>query len=155
MLVMGVVFGSDVMTVRRMKGGDAESVAPLVVQLGYSRTVAEVVAWIKTLPKNGSQAAFVACVGGEIAGWIEVSTERHLQAAPCALIGGLVVRDGMRSKKVGQRLCEEAERWARERGLGVVKVTSRSTRTDAHRFYLRDGYEVVKTSLVFEKKLTP
>jgi hypothetical protein len=32
-------------------------------------------------------------------------------------------------------------------------VTSRSTREDAHRFYLRDGYERIKTSAVFEKVL--
>jgi GNAT superfamily N-acetyltransferase len=152
---MGTVSEDGAVVVRRMKRGDAESVAALVDQLGYSRTVAEVAAWIKALPEDASQAAFVACVGNEIAGWIEVSTERHLQAAPCALIGGLVVRDGVRGQRIGQRLCEEAERWAQENGLAVVKVTSRSTRAEAHRFYLRDGYEVVKTSLVFEKKLTP
>jgi GNAT superfamily N-acetyltransferase len=51
-------------------------------------------------------------------------------------------------------LCEEVERWAREQGLGVVRVTSRSTREAAHRFYLRDGYRQIKTSLVFEKILS-
>jgi len=32
-------------------------------------------------------------------------------------------------------------------------VTSRMSREGAHRFYLREGYERVKTSAVFEKIL--
>jgi len=100
-----------------------------------------------------TQTAFVACVGDEAVGWIEVSLERRLQNMPFALIGGLVVRDGMRGMGIGRRLCEEAERWCVERGASTIRVTSRSTREATHRFYLRDGYGLVKTSLVFEKKL--
>jgi GNAT superfamily N-acetyltransferase len=69
------------------------------------------------------------------------------------MIGGLVVKQGVRGQRIGKRLCEEAEAWSRERGVSVVRVTSRSTRDDAHRFYLRDGYTDVKTSRVFEKVL--
>ena len=84
--------------------------------------------------------------------------ERQLQSAPFELIGGLVVRDGLRNRGVGRRLCEAAENWCRDQGQVTLRVTSRSTRTSAHRFYLRgfylkDGYETVKTSMVFEKKL--
>ena len=35
-----------------------------------------------------------------------------------------------------------------------MRVTSRIARTDAHRFYLGNDYAAVKTSLVFEKKLS-
>ena len=71
------------------------------------------------------------------------------------MIGGLVVSDRVRSRGIGRRLCERAEEWTRDQGLETLRVTSRSTREDAHRFYLRDGYREVKTSLVFEKPLTP
>jgi hypothetical protein len=33
-------------------------------------------------------------------------------------------------------------------------LAGRSTRSDAHRFYLREGYTDVKTSRVFEKILS-
>jgi GNAT superfamily N-acetyltransferase len=135
-----------------MTVGDAAVVAELVEELGYSRTVAEVGEWCESVMSRGDQVVFVAEVGGEVVGWVEVSVERRLQSAPFALIGGLVVRDGKRGGGVGRLLCEEAERWAKERGLAKVRVTSRSTREKAHRFYLRDGYEAVKTSVVFEKK---
>jgi len=38
-------------------------------------------------------------------------------------------------------------------GIAKVRVTSRSVRLDAHRFYQRDGYVEIKTSKVFEKVL--
>jgi len=137
-----------------MKRGDAAVVAELAGQLGYSRELREVADWIEGLGARGDrQAAFVACVDDTVVGWIEVSLENRLQTPSFVLIGGLVVKDGMRGEGIGRRLCEEAEQWARERGTSKIRVTSRSTRPDAHRFYLRDGYEVVKTSLVFEKKL--
>ena len=138
--------------VRGMELSDAKVVAELIGQLSYQRTAEDVLAWISGV-RPEMQAAFVACVADEVVGWIEVSMERRLQNAPFALIGGLVVREGMRSLGIGRRLCEEAERWCAERGASTVRVTSRSTREAAHRFYLRDGYELVKTSMVFEKRL--
>lgn len=136
-----------------MEAGDAESVSRLIDQLGYQRTPSEVEAWIGGLDGGARQTALVACIDGEVTGWIEVSIERRLQSAPFALIGGLVVADGMRNGGIGRLLCQAAEEWARDRGMGKMRVTSRSTRADAHRFYLRDGYEAVKTSMVFEKDL--
>jgi GNAT superfamily N-acetyltransferase len=88
-----------------------------------------------------------------LVGWIDVAITYHLQSEPFVLIGGLVVQDGLRGLGIGKRLCEEAEAWARGKGISIVRVTSRSTRPDAHRFYLRDGYTEIKTSKVFEKLL--
>lgn len=138
--------------IREMELRDAERVAELSRQLGYERSANQTRAWIRHAAlRPGEQAAFVACVDGQVVGWIEVSSVRRLQSEPFAMIGGLVVRDGQRGRGIGQSLCQRAEAWAWERKLAKVRVTSRSTREDAHRFYLRDGYEQVKTSLVFEK----
>lgn len=143
-----------VLTVRPAAVGDAAAVADLVRQLGYERSLPEVAAWIDGDDlREGRQVCFVACVEGEVMGWVEASVERRLQTPPFAFVGGLVVREGFRGRRVGQRLCEEVERWARGLGLSAVRLTSRSTRTEAHRFYQRNGYRQVKTSLVFEKAL--
>jgi len=142
--------------IREMRDDDAMAVSLLTTQLGYSRSADEIAAWIARLSiENAEQVAFVACVGEDVVGWIEVSIERRLQSEPFGMIGGLVVSDGRRSRGVGQLLCRRAEEWVREQGLDTLRVTSRSTRQDAHRFYLRDGYSEVKTSLVFEKQLGP
>jgi GNAT superfamily N-acetyltransferase len=139
-----------------MLPADAEPVAHLTAQLGYNRTPQQIADWIVQLRTSSTeQAAFVACLNGEIVGWIEVSIERRLQSDPFGMIGGLVVSDRVRSRGIGRILCRRAEQWTWDQGLDTLRVTSRSTRPGAHRFYLRDGYREVKTSLVFEKHQPP
>jgi predicted N-acetyltransferase YhbS len=137
-------------SVRQIEPRDASAVSSLAEQLGYSRTAQQILDWIQTA-HPAQQAAFVACFNGEVVGWVEVAMENHLQSAPLALIGGLVVKETMRGRGIGRELCRRAELWGWEHGAERIRVTSRSTRLDAHRFYARDGYQVVKTSLVFEK----
>lgn len=148
---------SSKLTIRRVRLADAEAVAVLSGQLGYEASPEELRQRIAKLADcEDNQAVFVACMTGEdgrLVGWIDVATTYHLQSAPFVLIGGLVVQDGLRGLGIGKRLCEEAEAWTRTKGISIVRVTSRSTRPDAHRFYLRDGYTEIKTSKVFEKLL--
>jgi GNAT superfamily N-acetyltransferase len=140
----------SMLVVRPIERRDAPWVSLLVEQLGYMRTPQQILDWIQNAnPEN--QTAFVACVDDEVAGWIEVAIEHRLQSAPFALVGGLVVAEGMRGNGIGRELCRQAEQWGWEHGAERTRVTSRSTRLDAHRFYTRDGYRVVKTSLIFEK----
>jgi predicted N-acetyltransferase YhbS len=140
------------LAIRAILPQDALEVCTLIEQLGYARSHQEVTQWIESLPSRfETQAAFVACIGSVVVGWIELSIERRLQTAPFAFIGGLVVKDGHRGKRIGLQLCEAAEAWSWQRGVSIVRVTSRSTRLDAHRFYERNGYRATKISQVFEK----
>ena len=144
------------LTIRRVEPGDAEKVAILSGQLGYGATTEELQRRIAKLAVcEDNQAVFVASItkDSQIVGWIDIAITYHLQSEPFVLIGGLVVQDGLRGLGIGKRLCEEAEAWTRAKGISIVRVTSRSTRPDAHRFYLRDGYTEIKTSKVFEKLL--
>jgi len=138
--------------VRAAEAGDAAEISALVEQLGYQRTAAQVAAWIAATANGASgRQAFVACLGAEVVGWAAVSLEHPLQSDAYALIGGLVVKNGLRGHGIGRALCQQAEAWAWAQGMERMRVTSRSTRLDAHRFYLRDGYRALKTSQVFEK----
>jgi predicted N-acetyltransferase YhbS len=138
--------------IRPIEPRDAAEVCLLVQQLGYDRAQDQVALWIESLANRAKQqAAFIACVAGKVVGWIEISIEHRLQSPPCTLIGGLVVKEGFRGQQIGLKLCERAEAWSWEHGISKVRVTSRSTRTGAHRFYLRNGYHLTKISQVFEK----
>ena len=139
--------------IRPIELRDAAEVCVLTKQLGYDRAVDEIAHWIHSLKdRSSSQAAFVADLADEVVGWIEISIEHRLQSAPYALIGGLVVKDGFRNQRIGLRLCERAELWSWGAGVAAVRVTSRSTRLDAHRFYLNNGYSLAKVSQIFEKQ---
>ena len=141
------------LNIRPIRPDDAEAVSELVTQLGYARTPDQVRRWVYDLDFWPKQAAFVAELNAEVVGWVELSLEHHLLSEAFALIGGLVVKDAMRSGGIGKRLCEQAEEWSRRQGAKKIRVTSRSTREAAHRFYLRDGYRQTKVSMVFEKPL--
>jgi GNAT superfamily N-acetyltransferase len=67
----------------------------------------------------------------------------------------LIVADGARDRGVGRDLLRAAEAWARDRGCEALMVATRVTRTDAHRFYRREGYDLDKTSHIFLKPLDP
>ena len=146
--------GSQV-KIRPIREEDAIAVADLVAQLGYQRTPEQVRRWIQDLGDRPQQAAFVAELNDEVVAWIDVALEHRLQSDAFGLIGGLVVKDGLRGAGIGRLLCEHAEAWSRQQGAKKIRVTSRSTREAAHRFYLRDGYHQTKISMVFEKPLAP
>jgi len=146
---------SDQVNIRPIHRDDATSVSELVTQLGYERTPEQVRQWVDGLGSRPEQAAFIAELDGKVVAWIDVSLAWHLQSDVFGLIGGLVVSDGVRGGGIGRRLCERAEEWSRSHGAKKIRVTSRSTREAAHRFYLRDGYQQSKISMVFEKSLEP
>jgi GNAT superfamily N-acetyltransferase len=141
-------------TIRPISTKDSHAVAQLVAQLGYERTAEHVRRWAQDLDTRPDQAVYVAELDDEVVGWIEVSLVRHLQSDTFGLIGGLVVKDGLRGAGIGRSLCEEVENWTLRQGVNRIRVTSRSTREAAHRFYLRDGYRQTKISMVFEKALS-
>ena len=147
---------SQKVLIRRLTADDAEAAAELSSQLGYPCSAVDLRERIDEMSRAADRVAFaavVSCEDGQIMGWIDAAIERHLQSPASAVIGGLVVREDMRGLGVGRRLCLEVEDWARSKSVPIVRVRSQIKREDAHRFYLRDGYRQVKTSLVFEKPI--
>ena len=140
-------------SIRQLTVDDAEAAAELSGQLGYSCSAEDLRERIEELSRAADRVAFAAVVDGRIAGWIDAAMERHLQSPASAVIGGLVVREDTRGLGVGKLLCLEVEEWARSKSVPLVRIRSQIKREDAHRFYLRDGYRKVKTSLVFEKRV--
>jgi GNAT superfamily N-acetyltransferase len=145
--------GRDIsdLLIRRLTVDDAGAAAELSSQLGYPCMADDLRERIEEMSRATDRIAFAAVVSGQLIGWIDAAMERHLQSPVSAVIGGLVVREDTRGLGVGRRLCLEIEEWARSKSVPVVRVRSQIKREDAHRFYLRDGYRKVKTSLVFEK----
>jgi PhnO protein len=63
----------------------------------------------------------------------------------------LFVEEAYRSKKVGQLLLEHLEKILKLRGHIFLEVASSIRRTNAHRFYMRNGFE--QSHFRFTKKL--
>jgi GNAT superfamily N-acetyltransferase len=135
---------------------DAAAVAELAGQLGYPSTESEVARRFRTVEHDPDSQVLVAeGLDGTVLAWLHVCATRHIESDPCAEIAGLVVAEGSRTRGIGRTLMGEAERWARERGLAGVALRSNVVRSEAHAFYQRLGYEIIKTQHKFLKRLDP
>ena len=139
--------------IREIDVADAEAAARLSEELGYPTTPQVMAVRIQRLAHLADRVVFVACLSQSVVGWIDVGVVHHVQADPYVEIGGLVVSSAHRSAGIGQKLIQRAEEWARNRRVATMVVRSRIARQDAHRFYVREGYEKMKTSVVFSKVL--
>ena len=142
------------MTIREITPNDAAAAAQLSAEFGYPVTDETMRARITDLQNRLDHAIFVACIDNAAVGWIDVCVANHLVSEPYGEIGGFVVSQKYRSAGIGRHLIARAEAWMRERGVKRALVRSRISRDAAHRFYLREGYAQVKTSVVFEKQLS-
>jgi GNAT superfamily N-acetyltransferase len=140
--------------VRAAEPGDFSQIAELAGQLGYSSTTEEIARRLAAMEKSFEHGVFVADSGdGRITGWVGVFVQHTVESDACVEVSGLVVDEHCRSRGVGLRLLERAEQWAREKGCGAVRLRSNVIRGRAHAFYVRHGYEHVKTQKAFRKNL--
>lgn len=139
------------MKIRPARATDAAEIVRLCEQLGYRTPAAQA---RRVLASKGS-AVLVADLDGFVAGFAEVrKDEPSLISDPSrAELVGLVVDEGFRSGGVGAALVAAAEAWAKGRKLSCLRLRCNVKREAAHRFYERHGYEHVKTSKVYDKRL--
>lgn len=141
-------------TIRRARGEDAEPLAQLSTQLGYASAHDEVKERLGLIEGDPGHCVFVAETSrGKVVGWVHVSISYLVESDPEAEIGGLVVDEAARETGVGRLLMERAEQWAREKNLHAVYLRSNIIRKDAHQFYKRLGYSIIKTQYAFRKKI--
>ena len=90
---------------------------------------------------------------GEIVGTLQLTFIPGLshKGMTRALIEAVRVSSAARGGGIGSRLIEWAVEEARTRGCGMVQLTTNATRTDAHRFYAKLGFE--PTHVGFKRKL--
>lgn len=140
--------------VRRAKESDAGQMAKLAGELGYPSTTADILRRMRSLEPASHHAVFVAeAPTGEVIGWGHVSVNHLIESDTRAELNGLIVAEGHRNLGAGQRLLEQAENWARERGCRTLNLRSNVIRARAHQFYERLGYEHYKTQKAFRKTL--
>src|ERR1700685_2290452 len=145
----------DVILIREIALADAQTAAQLSAELGYPSEIDEMKKRIDVVNSSADRVVYVAQIANTVIGWIDVSIVHYLSTGAHGEIGGFVVSAEHRGCGVGRKLITKAERWVAGQGIETMIVRSRITREGAHRFYLRDGYNIIKTSAVFSKELKP
>lgn len=115
-------------------GGGRETVGE-EVDAAYWRAFAAIDA-------DGRNALIVADRHGEVVGTMQLTFIPGLsrRGAERAQIEGVRVRPDQRGSGLGRQMIEWAIDQARERGCGLVQLTTDKSRTDAHRFYASLGF---------------
>ncbi len=88
-----------------------------------------------------------------VVGWAHVFVHALVESDTFAEVGGLVVDERERGQGIGKGLMSRVERLARARGARNVSLRSNVIRKDAHAFYEKLGYQIIKTQFAFRKTL--
>lgn len=132
---------------------DAEIITSLIEQLGYEVTKAETIERIKNIISNEDHFACTAILENKIVGWIHVFVSVHLESNPFVEIGGLIVDENFRGQGIGKKLIEEVERWMVSKNFYKLRVRTNVKRKDTHRFYLNQGFSLIKEQKIFDKQI--
>ena len=139
-----------------MTTADSKSVCDLSGQLGYPMPESTVHERISTVLDQPGHAAFVAEIEGTVVGWIHIYVSHIIESANSYVeIGGLVVDESRRGQGIGKALVKAGEGWTLQNGFNDIRLRSAIKRVEAHAFYERLGYEMVKTQMRFQKNLEP
>lgn len=128
--------------VRLPNEADAPALADLLGQLGYPATAEEVSDRLAHFRGTNTAIALVYEQRGVVVGVVTGHVIRSLHSTPLvAQLTVLVVDRASHGQGIGRLLVEAIEVWARGHGAKRISLTSRLSRTDAHKFYERLGYE--------------
>lgn len=139
--------------IRRAEVSDAKAICGISCEdLGYQCSEALVLSKLQNLDAS-REAVFAAVMDGSVVGFIHVGRYDTLYMEPMAGIFGLAVKYAYRHNGAGRKLVAAAESWAAERGIGLIRVNSGISRTNAHSLYRHIGYDSEKVQIRFIKKL--
>jgi GNAT superfamily N-acetyltransferase len=137
--------------VRAARPSDASPLVELIRELGHEideKTVRSNLTTLKTL----GETPLVAELDRDVVGLVGVHRMVTVhRPAPVGRMPVLVVAKAAQGHGIGRMLVDAAEQWCRDRGCGLIEVTSNDRRAEAHAFYRHMGYE--RTSMRFMKRL--
>ncbi len=120
--------------------------------LGYNCSEELVKERLEGLDKN-NERVLVAVYNNEVVGYLHAQIYKTLYFEELINFLGLAVSKEYRNIKVGTRLVNEIENWAKENGIKKVRVNSGFSRKEAHEFYRSLGYNNEKKQIRFLKSL--
>ncbi len=140
--------------IRRAEAMDAPALATLCRQLGDEVTASQVLAHLERHRTEASQCLLVALLDTAVVGWLEAGVRHAVQdGRGWAEVSGLVVEASQRGYGVGSALLAAARSWAVGQGMKRLRVRTRVERTEAARFYEKNGFRLKKQQRVYDVDL--
>jgi len=137
-------------TIREAIDEDASSIASLSDQLGYTISVEATLQNLQIVNQSPNEMIRVAVHEQKVVGWIHVFLAVRLESASFCEIGGLVVDQQHRRLGIAKQLIDHIKPWCKKKGANILRVRSNIKRTEAHQFYIQNGFSELKQQKVFE-----
>lgn len=140
------------MIIRKCELSDITSVYELIKnELNYPKiTKSDVLKRFELMNSLENYSVLVAENDGMICGFISTVKEISLEVDGEFLrVIGLAVKKEYQRCGIGAALLRAVEKTALENKFGVITLSSNFKRTEAHKFYEKQGY--IKTSFTFKK----
>ena len=131
---------------------DHTAISSLLTQLGYPNTETFLPEKLERILHHPDELLFVYENEGKVAGFMSLHFIPQIaRRGDYATISFFAVDANARSKGIGKAMEDYATEKAKERGCEGIFLHCNTHRTDAHRFYFRQGYE--ESPKYFLKKL--
>ena len=138
--------------IREARADDWQDIEELLEQLGYPNTEMFMQEKIEKLILHPDEELLVFEEADKVVACISMHYIPQLGlVGETAIISYLVVSNAIRSKGIGRKLEEYCAELARKRNCDNIQVHCHSRRTEAHRFYARQGF--VEAPKYFSKSL--
>jgi ribosomal protein S18 acetylase RimI-like enzyme len=111
-------------------------------QTDRNNSLADWERWLRQRNDGMMGIIFVAYVDNQLAGMMGIVRGHTTKTHHTGTIWGVYVRPGYRRQGIGRGLMAACIRWARERGLEVVKLGVTTTNVAALRLYAACGFQV-------------
>ncbi len=134
--------------IREASVDDAERIAYLLGELGFSRSAEQVCDQLQHMPGMVLVALHAELVVGVAS--LNIMQVLHRPQA-VGRVSALVVDAKVRGQGIGRALLNAAEVLLRSRGCGMLEITSNFQLESAHAFYRAQNYQ--ETSYRFKKDL--
>jgi GNAT superfamily N-acetyltransferase len=135
--------------IREAGSVDVTQLTLLSCQLGYVIDDEQTKTNLQHILEKKDGKVFVATLDQQVIGWTHIAARVSLESGMFYELMGLVVDEQFRGQGAGTQLAKYAVEWAMAQGAARIRVRSNIKRTDAHRFYERLGFTLIKEQKVF------
>jgi GNAT superfamily N-acetyltransferase len=132
---------------------DSIQLAELAAQLGYPCSYTDVQLSIQRYLNSTTARIVVASYNGRVVGWASLEYIEHFYIDPYVDITGFVVDEKHRNLGIGKAMLYEIEKWTRMKSVKIIRLKSNKKRIEAHEFYKKNGFEIVKEQYAFMKNI--
>ena len=138
--------------IRKATPDDASNISALIKNsMGFDNPAHTIKENLERIVHFENDLVLVAVYNEEIIGLAHAEDYDTLYDPPLKDLMSLAVKTEYQNMKIGTKLMEKIEQWAKDTGRKGVRVLSASERVNAHKFYQALGYSLNKYQANFHK----